>query len=127
MTPAHERELVRRIETLEETVRQLTVALRPPQLWPIWMPRLTGREEAVLSLLVSRPAVTRDMFEIAVAPNSVEPHKLLDSFIFKLRTKLSTLGIEIESIRGVGYRLAPHSRDYLKAAVSEAQELAAAA
>lgn len=122
-----ERELTRRLELLEEQVRRLSAALQPPQIWPMWMPRLTAREETILGLLLSRPVLSRDMFEIAVAPASDDPRKLLDSFIFKMRQKLSKFGLEIESVRNLGYRLTPQSRQYLKAGVAEAKALSEAA
>jgi DNA-binding response OmpR family regulator len=86
---------------LDETARRVTVAERPVDLSP--------REFSLLECLLRHPGqtLTRDQlldqawpFGVAVTPNAV------DAYIHYLRDKLGAAGRQIETVRGVGYRLA---------------------
>lgn len=86
---------------LDERSRRVTVSGRPVDLSP--------REFSLLECLLRHPGqpLTRDQlldqawpFSVAVTPNAV------DAYVHYLRTKLGDAGRWIETVRGVGYRLA---------------------
>jgi DNA-binding response OmpR family regulator len=86
---------------LDERSRRVTVAGRPVDLSP--------REFSLLECFLRHPgqSLTRDQlldqawpFSVAVTPNAV------DAYVHYLRTKLGDAGRWIETVRGVGYRLA---------------------
>jgi DNA-binding response OmpR family regulator len=86
---------------LEETTRRVTLDGRTVDLSP--------REFSLLECLLRHPGQTlsRDQlldqawpFNVAVTPNAV------DAYIHYLREKLGAAGRLIETVRGVGYRLA---------------------
>jgi len=87
--------------TLDETARRVTVDEKAVDLSP--------REFSLLECLLRHPGqtLTRDQlldqawpFGVAVTPNAV------DAYIHYLRDKLGAAGRLIETVRGVGYRLA---------------------
>jgi DNA-binding response OmpR family regulator len=87
--------------SLDETARQVTVADAPIDLSP--------REFSLLECLLRHAGQTlsRDQlldqawpFGVAVTPNAV------DAYIHYLRDKLGVAGPQIQTVRGVGYRLA---------------------
>jgi DNA-binding response OmpR family regulator len=87
--------------TLDENARRVTAGGRPIDLSP--------REFSLLECLLRHPGqtLTRDQlldqawpFSVAVTPNAV------DAYVHYLRTKLGDVGHRIETVRGVGYRLA---------------------
>lgn len=87
--------------TLDETARRVTVNDRSVELSP--------REFSLMECLLRHPGqtLTRDQlldqawpFGVAVTPNAV------DAYIHYLRDKLGPAGRQIETVRGVGYRLA---------------------
>ena len=87
--------------TLDETSRRVTASGRNVDLSP--------REFSLLEALLRHAGqtLTRDQlldlawpFSVAVTPNAV------DAYVHYLRTKLGTAGAQIETVRGVGYRLA---------------------
>ena len=86
---------------LDERSRRVTVDGRPVDLSP--------REFSLLECFLRHPgqSLTRDQlldqawpFSVAVTPNAV------DAYVHYLRTKLGAAGRWIETVRGVGYRLA---------------------
>ena len=69
---------------------------------------LSPREFSLLEALMRHPGqtLTRDQlldhawpFSVAVTPNAV------DAYVHYLRTKLAEAGSQVETVRGVGYRL----------------------
>jgi DNA-binding response OmpR family regulator len=87
--------------TLDEAARRVTVEDTSVDLSP--------REFSLLECLLRHPGqtLTRDQlldqawpFGVAVTPNAV------DAYIHYLRDKLGAAGRQIETVRGVGYRLA---------------------
>jgi len=85
---------------LDEAARRVTVHGRTVDLSP--------REFSLLEALIRHPGqvLTRDQlldhawpFSVAVTPNAV------DAYVHYLRTKLGDAGAQIETVRGVGYRL----------------------
>ncbi len=86
--------------TLDETTRRVTAAGRDVDLSP--------REFSLLEALLRHAGRTlsRDQlldlawpFNVAVTPNAV------DAYIHYLRTKLGEAGVQVVTVRGVGYRL----------------------
>jgi DNA-binding response OmpR family regulator len=86
---------------LDERTRRVTVAGKAVDLSP--------REFSLLECFLRHPgqSLTRDQlldqawpFSVAVTPNAV------DAYVHYLRTKLGDAGRWIETVRGVGYRLA---------------------
>jgi len=86
---------------LDEKARRVTVEGQAVELSP--------REFSLLECLLRHPgqSLTRDQlldqawpFSVAVTPNAV------DAYVHYLRTKLGSAGRWIETVRGVGYRLA---------------------
>ena len=86
---------------LDEAAHRVTVDGRPVELSP--------REFSLLEVLLRHAGrvLTRDQlldhawpFSVAVTPNAV------DAYVHYLRTKLGDAGGQIETVRGVGYRLA---------------------
>src|SRR5919201_341654 len=86
---------------LDERSRRVTVEGRPVDLSP--------REFSLLECFLRHPgqSLSRDQlldqawpFSVAVTPNAV------DAYVHYLRTKLGGAGGRIETVRGVGYRLA---------------------
>jgi len=85
---------------LDEAARRVTVSGRAVDLSP--------REFSLLEALLRHQGqvLTRDQlldhawpFSVAVTPNAV------DAYVHYLRTKLGDAGAQIETVRGVGYRL----------------------
>jgi len=86
---------------LDEKLRRVTVEGHAVELSP--------REFSLLECLLRHPgqSLTRDQlldqawpFSVAVTPNAV------DAYVHYLRTKLGSAGRWIETVRGVGYRMA---------------------
>jgi DNA-binding response OmpR family regulator len=86
---------------LDEKLRRVTVEGHPVELSP--------REFSLLECLLRHPgqSLSRDQlldqawpFSVAVTPNAV------DAYVHYLRTKLGSAGRWIETVRGVGYRMA---------------------
>jgi DNA-binding response OmpR family regulator len=86
---------------LDEKTRRVTVEGRPVELSP--------REFSLLECLLRHPgqSLSRDQlldqawpFSVAVTPNAV------DAYVHYLRTKLGDAGRWIETVRGIGYRMA---------------------
>ncbi len=85
---------------LDEAARRVTVSGHNVDLSP--------REFSLLEALLRHPGqvLTRDQlldhawpFSVAVTPNAV------DAYVHYLRTKLGDAGAQIETVRGVGYRM----------------------
>jgi len=86
---------------LDERTRRVTVEGKPVDLSP--------REFSLLECLLRHPGqtLTRDQlldqawpFAVAVTPNAV------DAYVHYLRTKLGSAAARVETVRGIGYRLA---------------------
>ena len=87
--------------SLDETSRRVTAGGRDVELSP--------REFSLLECLLRHPGqtLTRDQlldqawpFSVAVTPNAV------DAYVHYLRTKLGSAANRVETVRGIGYRLA---------------------
>lgn len=75
---------------------------------------LTPTEGKIMSLLGARDTATRAQLMTAVLSDRLpgkEPEmKIVDVFVCKIRKKLKPFGIEITSLWGRGYRLAPEMK-----------------
>jgi two-component system cell cycle response regulator CtrA len=79
---------------------------------------LTGSEAKVLNLLMLRDAVCKDGFMDAIyrGRGDDEPEvKIIDVFICKLRRKIRPFGVEIKTIWGRGYQMAPDDKARVRA------------
>lgn len=84
-----------------------------------WMPAewgLTQSEARILNVLALRPMVTFESLHAALYGNDIdggaEP-STLKVFVHKIRNKVGPIGIVIEAIHGVGWRLSPESAVFL--------------
>lgn len=95
---------------IEERVRQLEGALRDES----WIPtewKLTATYVVMLNVLMRRNLTTREALMTALHsddPDGGPDDKTLDVHILKMRRLLEPHGIEIENIRGQGWKLAPN-------------------
>lgn len=108
-----------RNERLLEQIARLEAALGLDLVAPLgW--GLTVQEGRLLGALVSRDVVTKDAGMAALyrdfGKDEPDP-KILDVFICKMRPKLRRAGVEIETVWGVGYRIAAEGRQVVRAAM----------
>ena len=81
--------------------------------------RLTGKEALILTCLMLHESCTKSKIMHFVyggrldADADIGP-KIVDVFVHRLRQKLKKHGIEIETIRGVGYRLTPAQKQKVR-------------
>lgn len=64
--------------------------------------KLTAHEERVFSVLLAVDTATRDAVGVALAR---APTRTVDVFVSRIRKKISPHGLEIETVRGKGWRL----------------------
>ncbi|NEI60938.1 helix-turn-helix domain-containing protein [Rhizobium leguminosarum] len=97
-----------RIEFLEERIRQLEEALMPSSVMVPVEYQLTSLESRVFAHLASREFGTKQSIMMALySDRAEEPEiKIVDVFVCKMRRKLRPFGVKIETIWGLGYRLA---------------------
>ena len=97
----------KKIEELEEQVRQLKKLLVPIFVTPVeWC--LTGQEQTLFCMFLKRDLVTRDMFNaVAITRQSTKnaSNQCCDMAVYHLRKKLKKYGIHIKNEWGVGWRL----------------------
>lgn len=93
-----------KIEELEEQVRQLKKLLVPPFVTPAeW--RLTRKQQALFSMLLTRDIVTRDMLDAAaITGTSITPN-YGNVILYQLRKKLKKFGVQVKNVWGVGWSL----------------------
>lgn len=82
----------------------------PPREW-----RLSRSEALVLRVLVERQKATRQLIAMAFEDRHnghwEAETKIIDVFVCKMRHKLASFGVTIETIWGEGYRLPPEVRE----------------
>lgn len=74
---------------------------------------LTGHEAKLFGILLKRDLVTKEAAMVAIygdQPNSEVEIKIVDVFVCKARKKLKPYDIEIETVRGRGYRMPAASK-----------------
>ena len=105
-----------RIRELETHIARLKEALRD-DVAPFAGNGLTASEIAILGLLLRRQAVTRAAIMLWLYSDRLdEPdEKICDVFMCRLRKKIAAAyGIEIETLRGLGWRLPAPARARLR-------------
>jgi len=97
----------KKIEELEEQVRQLKKLLVPIFVTPVeWC--LTAQQQTLFCMFLKRDLVTRDMFNaVAITRPSTKnaSNQCCDMSVYHLRKKLKKYGIHIKNEWGVGWRL----------------------
>jgi hypothetical protein len=85
--------------------------------------KLTEAEASVLEVLYRRPRASRDALMMATAKDAAEDDrddKIVDIYIHKLRKKLGSIGIEIQTVQGAGFQLTNGAKDFLSHIVERA-------
>jgi DNA-binding response OmpR family regulator len=106
-----------RIDMLEEENRQLRDALNPQWEAPGEM-NLTASQVRILSCLLHNDRICSEMV-LWLAARKPTDHRTISEtnvacvHISNIRPKLARFGLEIETHKGLGYRLAPESRERL--------------
>jgi two-component system cell cycle response regulator CtrA len=127
--PALRRSLVEEEnEELRERVRILEEMLNgkeslPPEL------RLTASEERVVSALLSRDVMTKEAISMALysdRPDVAPELKIVDVFVCKIRAKIESHGLKIETHWGRGYSMPAESKQELRGMIAARKEAAAA-
>ena len=83
---------------------------------------LTMGEAVVFSVIVSRDLAPREAILSAIQHRfGKDPHhKIIDVHMSRLRRKLARFGIEVKTIRGVGFMLDRHVRHQIRAHTEQA-------
>lgn len=81
---------------------------------PEW--RLTPMEASMFNMLITHELVTKEAMYVALYPDfdTAPMVKILDVAMCKIRKKVKSSGIEIETLWGRGWRLDPASRALVK-------------
>lgn len=113
-----------KVYELEQPVAELRTQLRHAGGEGINLPvKLTETKTRLLVLLYEREIVNDEVIQTDLRPRkshySVNPDNLLKVHLCSLRKKLKPLGIEIENMRGRGYRLSSGSRERIDQLSSE--------
>lgn len=104
--------LKQKVASLETELSEGRTGIIPTSL------RLTAKEATLLKTLYERPDVVRkevlwdELY--ALLPNGGPEPKIIDVFICKMRRKLRSHGITIETVWGRGYRLPAESKKRLE-------------
>lgn len=110
------RELCEENEALRDRIEHLESAIAERVPLVLWA-ELTPAERVIVGLLISRDTVSRDLmhaFLYSAKAGGGADIKVCDVFICKIRKKLTPLGVDIETVRGIGWRMA-RGRDVLDA------------
>lgn len=109
----------KRIDILQERIRQLEDVLSPADV-PVQVEwGLTKSEARVFSHLTTRDQATKQSIMMAMYSDriDVEPEiKIVDVFVCKMRKKLKPFGIEIITLWGAGYALKDREKFKARAA-----------
>lgn len=101
------------IEALQDRVAVLEDALGMRIEVPFVL-RLTRQEAQLFGFLLKRDLVTKEQAMTVLygdRPNGIDVEiKIIDVFVCKMRKKLKSFGIEIETVWGQGYRLLAPSK-----------------
>lgn len=106
------------IQSLEDRVASLEAAMMGEATPPMEY-GLTAHEGRLLGMLITREQCTKEQLLAGIySARADDPPeiKIVDVYVCKIRKKLKPFGIEIETLWGVGYRIAPAS----KARIAEA-------
>lgn len=114
-TCVHCRRQALRVEVLEETVRQLESELYGREWLPPHELALTPAQGRLLAALVKHDRVLSDWVLFSASRgrscSAEELHgQLISTMLCQIRKKLTPFGVEIRTIKSVGYYLPPDSR-----------------
>lgn len=116
-------DVVARLEAVEaenEMLREKIAYLEEMMGWRTPAPisfGFTGMEAKVFGVLMKRDLATKETILAALyagRPNEVAEIKIVDVLVCKMRKKLKPFEVEIETVWGQGYRLAPSGKDAVK-------------
>lgn len=111
----------KKIEELEEQVRQLKKLLVPPFVTPAeW--HLTRKQKALFCMLLNRDLVTRDMLDAAAITGASISPNYGNVILYQLRKKLKKYGVHVKNEWGVGWRLVDRKNWQKRLAEAEAAE-----
>ena len=102
-----------RIEELEEELRQVRAHLTSSVSLPRWVPHLSPKEEEVLRHFLSRDTITIEGLRYALYQGQARDEHIVHVWICKLRRKLNTVDVPIETIWGRGYSIPKEFRDLI--------------
>ncbi|QPC44500.1 winged helix-turn-helix domain-containing protein [Kaustia mangrovi] len=108
------------VEILRERVRQLEEALYGPagrMLECQYRLGLTVMQSRFLGALMSREVVGKEALLVALYGDRKQDwpgDKTLDAHAFKLRQRLAVHGIELRTVRGIGYALDDAAKDRIR-------------
>lgn len=117
-----ERQLRDEVARLDEENRWLKDQLAPPGFLPAAF-KLTTYEERVLKALLSREQWTRESLLASMYLDANERDipdiRITDVIVCRLRRKLKRFGIDIETLYGKGFRIAPAIRAHAAKLIDE--------
>ena len=106
-----------KVAGLEAELRYVKDLISPPGLIFPQRWKLTGKEEILLRALMAAVSSTKERLLVSLYDSEPEAEiKIVDVFICKIRKKLSTDGIEIDTMWGSGYRIQPKMKAMINAA-----------
>jgi DNA-binding response OmpR family regulator len=114
-------DLAEECERLREELRQLRELFCGP-IPLLCDVGLTRHESRLLGALYRTPGiVTRDAIQAALHGSDylVKSPKAIDVYVGRVKRKLRPLGVEVRTIRGVGYRLTDESRAIIARLVAD--------
>ena len=109
--------LQRELDAAYERIAELEGALRgEKRKAPAALRGLSGQMQAVLGMLESRGEATSESLAVAISTPGRTPRGVADVkvIVCKMRPILKPLGVEIETVWGVGYRMPATSRRALR-------------
>lgn len=109
---ARDKAVERENEELRERILQLESLLHSHGNLPSQL-QLTAKEEAIVTLLLDRDSITKEQAMIHLYSDRIDAppnNKIIDIFICKIRAKIESFGINIETLWGRGYTMPPDSK-----------------
>lgn len=103
-------------DMLRAKVAQLEALLGMRSPAPITL-RLTGSEARVFGILMKREIATKETVMAGLYSDRADDNveiKIVDVFICKLRKKLQSFALPVETVRGQGYRLTPETKEKVR-------------
>lgn len=116
------------IEALRSRIEVMEAALLGTDPMPLVL-RLTPHESLLLAFLLQREQASKDQILSALyslRPDGDEPEmKIIDVYVCKIRKKLKPFGLEIVTLRGLGYAVPKVAKDRIRALMDEERGVAA--
>jgi two-component system cell cycle response regulator CtrA len=111
-------ERIRQLETIlqerNEVIRELRQAITSTTEW-MPPPGFTANEGRILQALMGHKVASRSILFATLYPNDYPNQRIFDVFVCKLRKKLAPLGVHIQTVPRVGYRMDEESKEKLRA------------